>query len=523
MMKRFFYFTLMLAVFATTLISCQDKNGNIDLNDGPTGPDSYAFGYCTNDMKSGIGTGAYSILGAAVQINKDDLVKNGNEIVGIRCGLNGSGENFTVYIVNDLMDDESDALFMKNIGTVDGYSWVYVALDEPINVDEVGDLFFAYSLETSEYALGYEPGTGTERDWVFAGQWQLLSQAGLYGKLNIQAVLTGGDYSDKIQYNVVPTYIELPSVVVAGETQTMTCHVTNLGVKFVNNIEINYTYGGTSGTHRVSNIGLMYGQSVAIELPSVTTKGSGSIEVSVATTTKGQEGINSVAGEQTVVEGGNYERTVLLEHFTGQSCPNCPAGVTAIKNSLNGLSEEERERVVWVSHHAGYGDDSFTLTESKTISSFLGVPGAPMICIDRERTNTELGLVYHPSYTNANTFRDKLKVTSMGTVKIDHEYNVATREIKMTVSGISPTAAPRLTVMLIQSGLSGTQSGATSGYIHDNAPRHFFTQAMGDAINFNNGEYSQEFTYTIPATIGAHNCIPENMEIVAFLDRKSVV
>ena len=57
-------------------------------------------------MTSGIDIGAYRILGADLHINKDYLVKNGNEIVVIRCGLNGSGENFNVYIVNDLMDDE---------------------------------------------------------------------------------------------------------------------------------------------------------------------------------------------------------------------------------------------------------------------------------------------------------------------------------------------------------------------------------------------------------------------------------
>ena len=102
----------------------------------------------------------------------------------------------------------------------------------------------------------------------------------------------------------------------------MTCHVTNLGVKYVNNIDISYTYGGTSGSHRVTNVGLMYGESLAVELPTVVTQGVGGLTVSVSTTTKGQTTSNIVTGEQTAVEGGNYPRTLLIEHFTVQACGN---------------------------------------------------------------------------------------------------------------------------------------------------------------------------------------------------------
>ena len=117
MKKRFYYLSLIVALIATTLMSCQKNEGNIDLDNGPTGPDSYGFGYCSNNIEStiGIAGGAEWLLGAAVEMDKADLEKHGDMIVGIRCGIAGSGKNFTVYVCDNLDQDESEAHFVKNI------------------------------------------------------------------------------------------------------------------------------------------------------------------------------------------------------------------------------------------------------------------------------------------------------------------------------------------------------------------------------------------------------------------------
>ena len=113
--------------------------------------------------------------------------------------------------------------------------------------------------------------------------------------------------------------------------------------------------------------------------------------------------------------------------------------------------------------------------------------------------------------------RDKMNASSFGSVEINRTYNAETRELAITVSGDAPMAGSRLTVLLTQSGMAGAQSGASGTYTHNNAPRAFLTETFGKTITYNNGRYSETFNYTIPASVGSHNCIAEDMEIVAFL------
>ena len=518
-MKRFFQFALVVALIATSLVSCKEDNNGPSLIQGKTGPDTYAFGYCTNDIQGSIGIsgGVEYTLGAAVKLSADDMLQHGDSIVGIRCGVAASGTDFTVYVVHDLNADESECLAVKRIGNVTGKTWEFVEFDEPIAVKDAGDIFFAYSLNTTEYAIGYNPGNGTTVDWVFAGAWQLLTSTGLPGRISIQAVMKGGDYSAHEQYNMVTEFVDAPSIVISGEKQQMTCYITNLGVKYANNVEIAYTYGGVSGLYRAENLGLMYGQSAKIELPEITTQGVGALELTVSTSTKGQSTPHVINGEQVAVEGGNYAGGIVIEHFTGQGCVNCPTGAAAIKDAIAALTPEKQERVVWISHHAGYGNDVFTLTESTEIASFFRVPGAPMAMLNRTKTNNDLGFMFVASALKYTHLQDLLSLTTFATVELEHTYNAETRQLEVTVSGVCPTAAPRINVIILQSGMIASQSGASGAYTHNNAPRAFLTSTYGDAINHSNGNYSNTYSYTLPESVGQFECIEENMEIVAFL------
>ena len=111
----------------------------------------------------------------------------------------------------------------------------------------------------------------------------------------------------------------------------------------------------------------------------------------------------------------------------------------------------------------------------------------------------------------------RLPVHPFATVSVERTSTAATRELEVNVSGACPTAAPRINVIILQSGMVASQSGANGPYTHNNAPRVFLTETFGDAINHSNGSYSNTYTYTIPGSVGQFECLPENMEIVAFL------
>ena len=73
----------------------------------------------------------------------------------------------------------------------------------------------------------------------------------------------------------------------------------------------------------------------------------------------------------------SFPRTVLLEHFTSLPCINCPEGDRLLEEIV-----PSRQDVAWVSHHVGYKEDEFTLTESRPYVNF-GVLGNPYIILDR--------------------------------------------------------------------------------------------------------------------------------------------
>ena len=78
----------------------------------------------------------------------------------------------------------------------------------------------------------------------------------------------------------------------------------------------------------------------------------------------------------------NYERTLMLEQFTGQGCGYCPTGASIIKEGLAGIED----RVIWTAHHAGYKPDDFTISNSENLLTTFGVNGAPAMMLNRETT-----------------------------------------------------------------------------------------------------------------------------------------
>lgn len=85
----------------------------------------------------------------------------------------------------------------------------------------------------------------------------------------------------------------------------------------------------------------------------------------------------------------NYERTLLIEFFTGQGAGYDPAGITKIKEGINGIED----RVVWTSHHAGYAADDFTISNSESLVPVFGINGVPDMMLNR--TNTTFAYETH--------------------------------------------------------------------------------------------------------------------------------
>ena len=202
-------------------------------------------------------------------------------------------------------------------------------------------------------------------------------------------------------------------------------------------------------------------------------------------------------------------RKHLIEHFTSDQCMYCPAGMYGIVDYL----ETATTPTIWVSHHAGFGTDQYTIDESQDLVNALGVNGAPSMALNR--TKQEVGEVFHPGYLPDITIADAT-VTAMS-VKIAHTYDASSRKMNVTVSGESSFATDAeflLSVLVKENRLVGKQAdyyyalgqNSWKEFMHTRVVRDMLTKATGDTIELVNQAYSKTWSYTIPEKWVAENC-----------------
>ena len=130
----------------------------------------------------------------------------------------------------------------------------------------------------------------------------------------------------------------------------------------------------------------------------------------------------------------SFPRKYLLEHFTGDGCGNCPGGMAA----MVGYTQSVSTPCIWVSHHYGYNEDEYTISESAKIAKAIAVSGAPNLGINRTKI-TGTAIAFHPGYLveegMADLIAKKCEATAEASVVITHTYDTLTRELNVTVSG----------------------------------------------------------------------------------------
>ena len=213
----------------------------------------------------------------------------------------------------------------------------------------------------------------------------------------------------------------------------------------------------------------------------------------------------------------SFPRKYLIEHFTGDQCGYCPYGMYSIVE----YTQKTSTPCIWVSHHYGYNNDEYTISESAKIGSACGVSGAPNMAINRTKVMGST-IAFHPGYLvedgMAETIANKCETVAEASVVIDHTYNAETRELNVTVSGQvanTTTTEYLLTVLIKENGLIGKQadyywSWKTSGwkeFMHPCVARDLLTVSqLGDTVLVENQAYSKTFTYTVSNQWVAENC-----------------
>ena len=462
----------------------------------------------------GISDGSDYDYKAASLLSGAELTDNGTEIIGIRFYVRDGAKSGKIFIGPDYENPVVEKEYTYKKG-----GWQYVLFDEPYAVTGE-DIYIGYSIKGSGYLLGYET---TSRNMpgemlYFNGAWGTFkSVVSANGKWTMQAIMRGGDYSTDIQNNLVVECVEnLYTAALEGWDIPLTFEVRNSGAKTAYNVAVKCTLGSQSKDVTIDS--LMNGQSYFVESP-FTVSGTGKVTISIDASVDGvtdeTPNDNSVKASCTVTGTDNLRNCALIEQFTGQSCPNCPPGTANLKAAIEATGHPEY--FVWVAHHDGYVADDFTLAESSTITSALGVRGAPSISVNRTSVAGQ-GLVWHPSSATAVNLLGCYATPAKATLEFNH--TLVGDSITVNVSGTTAESAAKVSVILIQSGITAKQSGANSNYVHNNAPCLFLTPAKGQDLTIGEGgAFSATLSGKIPATFGKgnFNTVYSDIEVVVFV------
>lgn len=462
----------------------------------------------------GISDGADYDYKAASLLSGAELTDNGTEIIGIRFYVRDGAKSGKIFIGPDYENPVVEKEYTYKKG-----GWQYVLFDEPYAVTGE-DIYIGYSIKGSGYLLGYESASRNMPGEMlyFNGAWGTFkSVVSANGKWTMQAIMRGGDYSTDIQNNLVVECVEnLYTAALEGWDMPLTFEVRNSGAKTAYNVAVKCTFGSQSKDVTIDS--LMNGQSYFVESP-FTVSGSGSVSVSIDASVDGvtdeTPNDNSIKISCTVTGSDNVRNRALIEQFTGQSCPNCPPGAANLKAAIEATGHPEY--FVWVAHHDGYVADDFTLAESSTITDALGVRGAPSISVNRTSVAGQ-GLVWHPGYVTAVNLLGCYATPAKATLEFNH--TLVGDSITVNVSGTTAESAAKVSVILIQSGITAKQSGANSNYVHNNAPCLFLTPAKGQDLTIGEGgAFSATLNGKIPATFGKgnFNTVYSDIEVVVFV------
>ena len=223
--------------------------------------------------------------------------------------------------------------------------------------------------------------------------------------------------------------------------------------------------------------------------------------------------------DSVIVIPESFPKKHLIEHFTGEACIYCPSGMEAIEEMVG-----TDTNFIWVSHHAGYQKDEYTIAESNTLVSKFNVEGAPAMMLDRKAQDwsfnyngkkyTDDSKVFSPG--GISDLACPLENTTYASVVINHTFDAATGELSVTASGLVADTTIKqflLTVLLEENKLIDTQADAYdtvegwSEFRHNKVVRTFLTAATGDPIAVKKQQYSATFTGKLTNIADANNCV----------------
>lgn len=446
---------------------------------------------------------------AAIRLTQESLARYaGNEVRSVRIGL----PSLSLYVdsivvwVRSSLDGENMATGKITRFNGDGYpgyelGWNRVELSTPCKVPASGDLYVGYTYYQRTTVCATTANSKGEEGYSYVrmgknGEWQEFSGE---GALCIEA---GVDGASMPQYDV--WLQSAKGIVSADGSVNVDARLFNRGQAEATSLTFEMTVGGQNREFvvpaAVAPNALDTVRFVLDGLSGEIAPGN-DIDIELAR-------INGNAdefGDDNVASClFNYQSYLLVEEFTTENCPNCPAMAEKLHNYMDGGYEYSKQ-VLMVCHHAGYGTDDFTTTSDIEYTWFYNNGGstyAPAVMFNRKQyQETSYGttpVVFPYSIDEIGAYAgDCLDRESSLILSSEAVLDASGSAVTLTVKGKKMDGFnvdnPRIFVFLTEDNVlaNGQAGSGTSTYYHNHVVRAQ-NATWGDAIEW----AGDEFTYT---------------------------
>lgn len=510
-------------------------------------------GYYTTDelAESGLGIPNYGKnenCKAAIDLTPEMLqAYDGMKVVAIRFGLCYKMNKSRVFIspLNNNMIGE-DVVSKDVASPVKG--WNTVTLDEPYTISQDQEIFVGFDfIQNSTKSGNYYTEDCYPLSVVQAGRTDMpmllfvnipASAGGSgegwysfgtdYGNLSIQLIVEG-DFAD---YSVTPEDFGKISAAVNKESR-LTLSFNNLSKEAVNDLDYIMTIDGVAEAEQHVKLSEAVGTgdtgSLSLTIPAQAEAGQKALKIEI-TKVNGNvnEAKDKVAEGELGVSAKQYPRNAVVEEFTTEKCPKCPAGAKILTSALAKVDET---RTFTACHHAGYYTDWLTKSWDNDIANLMfggtGSAFAPGImfnrtCDDLPKGQNLLGNVLSINAYSASAIaafiNNELNGLADAALTVDVALSEDGNTANVTVNGECnesyDTESSLLTLYLTEDNIKAkSQSGAKGTYYHNHVIR-YANSSWGEQVEWDNNKFTK--TFSIPLT---STWAKDKMKVVAFLNK----
>ncbi len=300
-----------------------------------------------------------------------------------------------------------------------------------------------------------------------------------------------------------------------GDNCNFSARFVNAGTTDITSFDAIVEVGGNKTTQHFADLSIKPKEGYSFKLNDVDTSSEGEQSLSVTIANVNGAGKEADTSDNSISTNlflypKTMERSLLLEAFTGQDCPNCPGGHLNIEAAI----EKTGKDIIEVAHHVGYKPDMFTMSEDPTYIFFYPNTSstfAPAAMVNR---NTYANVSTTPIVSATDVSRLLSTIYYADTKEpyvslyLKTTLDESTRKLNVKFYVLPHKTVPHnssiFNVYLVQDGIEASQASGGDKYIHNRTFRGTVTgNAWGYLVkDIKAGQLlSWETTITIPDSI----------------------